>query len=403
MANSLDFNQCATLLNEAVYQATGQRPLAPTNTSEFVSVAQTALKVGYDPILNAISQMQTRTIFSSRPYSRKFSGLQMSESRWGNYIRKLAQADLDVVDDERFKWPVAYDATQTANPLGNGQAVDMFKIRKPKVLQTMFYGQDVYEDYVTVFKDQLDSAFKGPEEFGSFYAMLTQERANKLEQYYENIARLVLANLMAGIASEAKEGRVIHLLTEYNTLTGLSLTATTVYQPENFKAFMDWVFARIATLASMFTERSTLFQTEINNFPIRRFTPYDRLKIYLFAGTQYMISSMVLPNTFNEGMLRFADHETVNFWQSITSPSAINMTPVYTATDGTLAEPENPVAINNVFGVLFDEEAAGYAVTNQWSSTTPFNAAGGYWNIFDHTNVKPFNDFTEKAVLLMLD
>lgn len=403
MPNSLDFNQAAAVLNEVVYQATGQKVLTPTNTSEFVAVAQTALKVGYEPILNAISQVQTRTIFSSRPYTRKFSGLQVDESRWGNYVRKLATADLDVVDDQRFEWPVAYDAAQTANPLGNGESVDMYKIRKPKVLQTMFYGQDVFEDYVTVFRDQLDSAFNDANEFGRFYAMLTQERSNKLEQYFENIARLVLLNLMGGIVAENQNGRIIHLLTEYNTLTGLSLTATSVYQPENFKAFMDWVFSRIATLASMFTERSTLFQTEINDFPIRRFTPYDRMKIYLFAGTQYMISSMVLPNTFNEGMLRFADHETINYWQNINSPSSINITPVYTGADGTATVADAAISQSNVFGVIFDEEAAGYAVTNYWSSTTPFNSHGGYWNIFDHANIRPFNDFTEKAVLLLLD
>lgn len=403
MPNNLDFNQCATLLNSVVKQATGQNVLTPTNTSEFVAVAQTALKMGYDPILNAITQMQTRTIFSSRPYIRKFGGLQVDSSRWGNYVRKLASADLDVQNDDRFLWPVAYDATQTANPTGDGESVDMYKIRKPKVMQTMFYGQDVYQDSVTIFKDQLNSAFEGPEQFGQFYAMLTQERSNKLEQYYENTARLVLLNLLGGILAENQAGRVIHLLSEYNTLTGLNLTATTVYQPENFKAFIDWVFGRIATLASMFTERSTLFQTEINNFPIRRFTPYDRMKIYMFAGTQYMISSMVLPNTFNEGLLRFADHETVNFWQSIQSPAAVELTPVYTNANGEAVTAEESVTASNVFGILFDEEAAGYAVTDAWSDVTPLNSRGGYWNVFDHVNVRPYNDFTEKAVVLLLD
>ena len=49
-ANDLSFNQLSTVLNSIVSQATGKTPLAITNTSEFISVAQTALKTGYDPV-----------------------------------------------------------------------------------------------------------------------------------------------------------------------------------------------------------------------------------------------------------------------------------------------------------------------------------------------------------------
>lgn len=403
MANDLTFGQIATLLNSVVYQATGQTPLTPTNTSEFVSVAQTALKVGYDPILNAISQVQTRTIFSVRPYTRKFKGLQMSESRWGNFIRKLQPADLDVEDDQQYKWPVAYDAAQTDNPLGNGESVDMYKIRKPRVLQTMFYGRDGYSDHVTIHRNQLDMAFRGPEEFGSFYSMITQNRANKLEQYYENMARTVLLNLIAGIIDEAQPTRVVHLLTEYNTFTGQQLTKQELYQGDNYKAFIGWMFAKLEEVAALMSERTTMFQTEINNFPIRRHTPMNRLKMYLSSGIQFQVGNMVLPNTFNSDLLKWADHETVNFWQSIQSPQKINITPVRTAADGTLTSPDAAVEADNIVGVLFDEEAAGYAVIDPWSSVTPINSDGGYWNIFDHVSVRTFNDFTEKAVVFMLD
>lgn len=403
MANDLTFGQIATLLNSVVYQATGQTPITPTNTSEFVSVAQTALKVGYDPILNAISQVQTRTIFSVRPYTRKFKGLQMSESRWGNFIRKLQPADLDVEDDQQYKWPVAYDAAQTGNPLGNGKSVDMYKIRKPRVLQTMFYGRDGYSDHVTIHRNQLDMAFRGPEEFGSFYSMITQNRANKLEQYYENMARTVLLNLIAGIIDEAQPSRVVHLLTEYNTFTGQQLTKQELYQGDNYKAFIGWMFAKLEEVAALMSERTTMFQTEINNFPIRRHTPMNRLKMYLSSGIQFQVGNMVLPNTFNSDLLKWADHETVNFWQSIQSPQKINITPVRTAADGTLTSPDAAVEADNIVGVLFDEEAAGYAVIDPWSSVTPINSDGGYWNIFDHVSVRTFNDFTEKAVVFMLD
>ena len=75
-ANELSFEQLSTVLNAITAQATGAKPMAVTDTASFITVAQTALKAGYDPLLNAISQVVSKTIFSTRPYSRKFGGIQ---------------------------------------------------------------------------------------------------------------------------------------------------------------------------------------------------------------------------------------------------------------------------------------------------------------------------------------
>ena len=62
MANVNDMTvfQAGTILQNIVKQATGQSVIAATTPGEFVSVAQTALKTGYDPIINALSQMWAR-------------------------------------------------------------------------------------------------------------------------------------------------------------------------------------------------------------------------------------------------------------------------------------------------------------------------------------------------------
>ena len=59
--------------------------------------------------------------------------------------------------------------------------------------------------------------------------------------------------------------------------------------------------------------------------------------------------------------------------------------------------------LSKVFGVIMDEEAAGYTVINEWSATTPLNAKGGYWNTFLHFTDRFWNDYTEKGVVLFLD
>ncbi len=57
---------------------------------------------------------------------------------------------------------------------------------------------------------------------------------------------------------------------------------------------------------------------------------------------------------------------------------------------------------DNVVGVLMDEEAAGYTVVNEWSAPAPFNARGGYTNIFWHFTDRYWNDFSENCVVFML-
>ena len=403
MANDLTFTQVSAILNAIQVQATGVDSIAPVDSASFITSAQTALKTGYDPLMKAISQVLSRTIFSVRPYRRKFNGIMVDQITFGNRVRKLSIADSELVNDDRYQYPVAY--TEGKNPPdGDGLAVDQQIQRKPKILETNFYGANVYEDYYTIYKDQLDCAFTTPDEFSRFITMVTQNVADKLEQVRENVARATIANHIGAICKEARADRVVHLLTEYKALTGLSdLTAQSIYQPANFKAVMQWVFARISSISAMMTERSVMFQTIVNNMNIMRHTPVDRQKVYLYAPARFQTETMAIADTYHDNFLRFADNETVNFWQSIETPDSIKVKPVYIGTNGALVTPEAAVEQAGIFGIIFDEEALGYTTMQQWANPAPFNARGGYTTMWIHETQRSWSDLTEKAVVLLLD
>lgn len=395
-------NQASTVLNSLVEQATGVKNITASTPGDFVSVATIALQNGYAPILNAMSQMWGRTIFSIRPYTRKFKGMEMSLDRWGNACRKISIAEKPVKDDERFTYPVGYDINQTPAD-GNGKSVDMFKLNKPDILQTNFYGQSVYENIYTVFRDNLDVAFTGPDEFMRFNSMVAQNRSDKLEQYRETIARGLLVNYIASILEENQRDRVVHLLTQYNDTTGQELTRNNIFQPTNFKPFMEFVYSKIANISRMMTERSEMFQTVINNKHVLRHTPPNKQKVYLLSYFMDMFDSMVKANTYHDNYLRYTDYEGVNFWQSIEVPEGISATATYTNTSGAVVTASANKEQVGIFGVIFDEDALGYAQVNAWNSLTPFNPVGGYWNDVDHVNFRTIQDMTEKGVVLLLD
>lgn len=403
--NDMTFTQAAQVLNGVVQQMTGQTALATIATPEdFVTVAQTALKGGFDPVINAIAQLWGRTIFAYRAYRGRYEGMRMELDRFGNATRKLSVAAAGMEDDESYKWPVTYDAVNhSQNPLGNGQSVDMFTINKPDVLQTMFYGTAVWQQTFTVFRDQFDAAFRSADEFARFNTMILQERLNDRESFREAVARGLQANLIGAVLDEADTYRNIHLLTEYNAATGLSLTAQSVYQPANFAPFMRWVYARIRTVARMFSERSEMFQTIVNSKHILRHTPSDRLRIAIVSPAMDQIASMVKSDTFHDGYLNDATWEAVNYWQSIQDPMDIDITPVYTGANGSVTQAAAAVKSSVVFGVIHDKDAMGYAYVNEWNAVTPFNSRGGYWNEDYKARIKTLEDLTEKAAVLLLD
>lgn len=402
--NDMTISQAATILGSAVEQATGQKVITNIDTPEqFVSVAQTALKTGYDPIINALSQIWSRSIYAVRDYTSPLTSLEMDLPRYGNALRKISPIAAKMQDDQRFIWPVTYDSTQTGNPFGNGQSVDMYKISKQEVLQTNFYGTAVYQQRYTTFKDQFDVAMSSADEFMRFNAMNMTERNNDKESYREAVARGMQANFIGAILDEKQASRVIHLLTEYNTETGLSLSAQSVYQPDNFAPFMRWVYARLNVIARFMGERSQLYQTVINNKPVLRHTRGENLRVALYSKAYEQMRTMALSTTFHDDYLKLAKFEGINFWQSIETPDSIAITPVYTSTTGAVKKATAEVEQAGIFGIMHDRDALGYCYTNTWSATTPLNIDGGYWNTAEHATIKTIQDNTEKAVVLLLD
>lgn len=384
-----NFNS-AQVLNDIINQATGKKNIVNISDN-FLSIATTALGIAPDALLSAISQVISRTIFSIRPYNRKFAGLFIDNMKWGNHVRKLNIGDKD------WETNVSYD-------LVDGQSIDADIISKPDILQTNFYGQCVYSKHYTIFRDQLNIALQNEDEFQRFYTMLVQNTMDMIEQCHENTARATICNLIGGKV-KGDVSNVIHLVTEYNDVTGLALDSDTVKKPENFIPFYKWAFSRIKTISGLMTERSLKYHVNIEGHNIMRHTPIQNQRLYLYTPEMNNVESSVFSSVFNEQYLRMMDYEGVNFWQSINSPMGILTRSRYISTDGSIVEDTTSggSAVSNIFGILMDEEAAGITTYGARTATTPYNARGEYTNVWFHFNDRYWNDFTENAVVFLLD
>lgn len=405
--NEMTIAQAGQIVAAVYKQATGQAVPAPLDLSSYISVATTALKTGKDVLMNAISQMWRETVFAVRPYTGSFTDMEFSTTRWGNADRKISYASRIPEANAAYAYPVAYDSNETV-PTGDGESVDMYKINKDKPVQTVFYGRSTYGYHRTRFLDQLETAFLNPEELVRYNAAAVQALSNDREGWAESMRRGLIINAMGALFKEGQSGRVVHLLTEYNTATGQSLTATTVRLPANYAPFMRWVYGRLGEIKDRFRENNTLYTTQLtalttDGWHILRHTPADRLKIKMLSSELHHMRASVLSTTYNADYLNLDGVEGVAYWQTPTSPDGFTVKPCYTLADGTQASGGDAVTASGILGIMYDEDFIGCTKISDSVYTTPFNASGEYWNDYYKELYKTRFDMTEKAVLLVLD
>ncbi len=389
--NTMTFEQSAAFLTDLYKEATGQYPtIQITNTADFTTVGTTLAQGGYDPIIGALTQVLARTIFSIRPYAQKFKDLNVSNEKWGAVVRKINFIDtaLDSAD-ERFT-------------LTDGSSVDPFVVKKPKVVQTNFYGATQYQDHITIFRDQLDSALQDAAEFGRFISGVMQNIADKLTQIKEAEARGILANFISAKAGYDSTN-AINVLQAYYDETGVTLTPATMFDVTNYTAFSRWLAGYMATLADKMSERSLKYHMNITGKELMRHTEPRFLKKYISANVANHIDAAVASSLYNEERVTkvLDGAERVTYWQNIDDPYTVDATPAYldTAT-GNVVDALTDTKVENIIGCLFDEEALGMTTLSTWTAPSPFNPAGGYYNVFYHFTQKTWNDFTENFVLL---
>lgn len=418
----LSIEQAGKVLNAAFKQATGQEVISQLATGDYVSIATMAQRVGYEQMTNALSQVLTRTYIRVRAYSAKFRSLIKTEEQYGNMVRKITYIDRDIPEGD-----------MTRN-IEDGKEYSPYKVRKPQAIQTAYYGFNHIDDYITIFKNQWDTALSSGSELQRFISGIMQEWYNKLEQYHEQYSRATLINLIGGTQAYNKDAAVTganltrpemvrHLLTEYNTEHGTTLTRDALLADRTaFTQFAEDLAYKMDTIVRQMGERTTLYHvsplksinaegTTAVTVPIKRHTPRENLQCYMLAPFWDRVKRVVRPGLFANEYLEYIKFDEVAFWQDIETPEKINANVSYFKP---VSGSKNTYAVNNdsvnaavelpyVLGVMFDDEAAAICYKNMWSAATPMNPAHGFQTNYIHEDVQWRNDNTENCCVLLLD
>ena len=395
MANTLTPTDVYQIVNSVAYQATGRTGLTATDTSSFITVGETLLRMAPENTLNALSTVLAKTIFSVRPYRSKLEILNQSNERWGAMVRKVVPLPKDAEASE--DWNTDLNGTQ----LDDGNSVDMYKISKKGAVQLNFYGTKVLQNHITIFRDQLSLAFTSEAEFSNFIDAIMTDFMNDIETQKESESRATLLNFMAGM--EDMGLTVVDLVSAYNTKFSDTKTKADLLGPD-FEAFVKFFVSEVKTYSEFLTDRSGLYHANLSALPspILRHTPKEKQRMIMYEPLFIDSQARVLPSIFNPEYLGIGDYEGVNFWQSKQTPMSISITPNILNVNNGESQTGNAVALDCVVGLLYDIDALGVNYQFDYASTTPFNSAGGYFNQYLHGRKNYWNDFTENAVMFVM-
>lgn len=389
--NTMTFEQAGAFLTALYKEATGQNPtIQISNTADYVSVGTTLLQGGLDPVVQGMVQLLDKTIFAMRAYNKKFEDIIMDERLYGAVTQKVNFIDNDL------------DASDERLPLTDGTSLDPWKIKKPKIVTELFYGNTVYQDSITIWRDQLDSALRNADEGARFFASVMTNIDNRHKQIEEAEARACLINFITAKAT-ADTDNYINVLQEYYNETGVTLTPANMFAPANYTEFTRWLAGFMQTLVDKMAERSLKYHMNITGKELMRFTDGANLRKYISANVLNNITAVAQSVTYNADKISniAAGANKVTFWQNIEDPYSVNATPSYLdVTTGNVVTAGASVLVENLMGVLFDRDALGIVKRSTWSGASPFNPRTGTYNIYWHWTQQMFNSFTENFVVL---
>lgn len=388
---ALTAKQIYSIVNEVAAQAMGKNDISVIDNAGLIALGNTVL--GNDAtknnFINALTDRIGRTIVSFRAYHSHFPDFERDSIEWGNILQKLKIAMPDAEEDQSYN-------------LLDGTSVDQYKINKAKVNQLLFTTESPWQTHITVHLEEMEKAFVDSTSMGAFISGMFGEVQNRIELAMEELSMNCVNNYVAEIIKEKtkKPSRIINLVTEYKDKTGVDHTTKPLNALDD-EEFLKYFVRRVNSLSSVFEYMTSniyndtaIYNGAVTSGAYSRHTPKSQQRMMLFIDLVNALKTNINSKAFNmEQVAIDIPFNTVPFWQSLQSPSSINVTP---ASGGTAVEE------SLVMGILYDREAMGTFKKKYKSLTSPVNAAGQYYNVFYHMITMYYNDLTENAVIFLL-
>lgn len=374
-------NNFYATINELVNRASKGEIGAVVDYSSFIDVGKTLADMTQgdrdafmNNFANEIANKVKISIDTARDYQGKFKSL----------IRGTASpnAVIEIVTHGFFETRQALFVN-----LQNNGSVDMYKINKGSQSVRYYTKDNTYTIPVTIQSLELEGAFQSPEKMNAFLQNKIRYAMNSNESAREQGRRGLMADLICELsdATEATSADVnaqrYNLLQLYYDIYGIELTADTALHNGEFVRF---AVQQIKKVRRKMAERSDAF----NISGVETFTPESENELFVHSGLAAGIDTYLYQDARRPETL--GDFEEVNYWQNSDTP--------YIVTHGE----EGDLNTLPIVAVAIDRFAAGEWVCHEAVNTTPYNAAGEYYNIWINVQTKYVRNADANAVIFEL-
>ena len=416
MARTLTPRDCHALINLVQKEIQGIETLKVVDSSTFVSAGEKILSAGTENVINALSLVLGRTLVATRPIQAKLAIINsISSGAYTSRLRKISYYAKSAVNDGWHNTQLFTNLktgfTDGENPSGGTaqSTKSMWEQSAPEVLEMNFGGTSTWQYVVTMYENQLKLAFRNESEFASFIGGVLTEAGNDIEQEKESFNRVTLLNYIGGIVDMASVGTCINLTKRFNSKFGTNYTSAqlrTTYLKEFLKFFVE----TFKITSDFMTHRTSLYhwspsKTDANgnSLTLLRHTPKSKQRMILFNPLFVQAEAEVLPEIFHDNYLKVEQGERVDYWQSVSDPAGVYVTPAIPNKANPNAQTAgDSVNIPYLVGVLYDEDAIMVDYQLETANVTPLEARKGYRNTWYTFSKNAINDFTENGIIFYM-
>lgn len=374
--------QLKDIVNSTTSEVLGKTDVVNDDLSNLVDVGNEIFNS--DNVDNYVKKLIDRigkVIFVNRLYAGGVPSVLMDSWEYGSVVEKIS-ADMPEAD-ENDSWN-----------LQDGQTYSQDTFYQPKVSAKFFNSKVTFDVKLSFTTEQVKESFSNVNELNGFISMLETGVKNSMTVKLDGLIMRTINNMTGQILNSANGLQKVNLLTEYNAVSGQTLTAN--------KALMDKDFLKFASLTiKKYQARITKMSTLFNAGGKARFTTTDNLHTVLLSDFADSAEVYLLSDTYHNDTVSLPNHETVPYWQGSGKSYAFDdISKIDVKIDAGNKTPKQ-VTQTGILGVMFDTNALGVSNLNQ-RTTTSYNARAEFYTNYYKMDAGYFNDLNENFVVFYI-
>lgn len=378
----MQVKQLKEIVNSATSEVLGKTDVVNDDLTNLVDVGNEIFDT--DNVDNYVKKLIDRigqVIFVNRLYAGGVPSVLMDSWEYGSVVEKIS-ADMPEAD-ENDSWN-----------LQNGQTYSQDTFYQPKVSAKFFNSKVTFDVKLSFTTQQVKESFSNVNELNGFISMLETGVKNSMTVKLDGLIMRTINNMTGQILNSANGLQKVNLLTEYNAVSGQTLTAN--------KALMDKDFLKFASLTiKKYQARITKMSTLFNAGGKARFTTTDNLHTVLLSDFADSAEVYLMSDTYHNDTVSLPNHETVPYWQGSGKSYAFNDISKIDVKIDTGNKTPKAVTQTGILGVMFDTNALGVSNLNQ-RTTTSYNARAEFYTNYYKMDAGYFNDLNENFVVFYI-